>query len=64
PPPPPPPPPPHLIQPKPGQPRFGHGSRGLCFVYKRHIFTGGGPESQELNIVRGILGSFEQKNKE
>jgi tRNA C32,U32 (ribose-2'-O)-methylase TrmJ len=30
----------------------------------RRLFTRARPESQELNILRGILASIEQKNKE
>jgi len=40
------------------------GHPGQVMNKLRRLFTRARPESQELNILRGILASIEQKNKE
>ena len=40
------------------------GHPGQVMNKLRRMFTRARPESQELNILRGILASIEQKNKE
>lgn len=43
---------------------FIREGRGRVMNKLRRMFTRARPESRELNILRGILASIEQKNKE
>ena len=45
------------------QPVFRENHPGQVMNKLRRLFTRARPESQELNILRGILASIEQQNK-